>query len=80
MTPMALCKTLASQAGLRVGTIDAILWRGCALGLVDSRSGELRFENIDNSRKVRSQEYRAVLTEKPPAQARVARASRRDRS
>ena len=35
-TPHRLCKRLASQAGYRLATIDTILWRACADGILSS--------------------------------------------
>lgn len=32
-----LCERLATMTGLRVATVDVILWRACAVGIVDSR-------------------------------------------
>jgi hypothetical protein len=40
-TPQALCERLASASGLKVATVDTILWRACATGVIDSRSGEV---------------------------------------
>ena len=34
-----LCSTLAKESGYRIATIDLILWRACALGIVNSRAG-----------------------------------------
>lgn len=36
-----LCRRLANETGYRVATIDTILWRACATGILDSR----RYEN-----------------------------------
>lgn len=41
-TPQALCERLAALTGYRVATIDTLLWRACATGVLDSRTGELR--------------------------------------
>lgn len=38
----ALCAQLARESGYRVGTIDLVIWRACATGLLDSRTGALR--------------------------------------
>lgn len=35
----ALCSRLAAETGYRVATVDLILWRACATGLIDSRTG-----------------------------------------
>jgi hypothetical protein len=37
-TPEELCRRLASDSGFRVATVDVVLWRACATGLIDSRS------------------------------------------
>lgn len=37
-----LCESLAIITGHRVATVDLILWRACAEGILDSRSGKLR--------------------------------------
>lgn len=41
-TAQALCERLAAEVGLRVATVDTVLWRACANGVLDSRTGELR--------------------------------------
>ena len=45
MIAQDLCKRLAEETGLRIGTIDTLLWRACATGLIDSRTGELHIES-----------------------------------
>jgi hypothetical protein len=35
-----LCDRLAGETGLRAATIDVVLWRACAIGLVNSRTPE----------------------------------------
>lgn len=35
-----MCHRLAKQTGYRVATIDTILWRACATGILDSRTYE----------------------------------------
>jgi hypothetical protein len=40
-TPLALCERLAGEVNFRVGTVDAILWRASAEGIIDSRSGTI---------------------------------------
>ena len=42
VTAQTLCERLAAETGYRVATVDVILWRACATGLLDSRAGELR--------------------------------------
>lgn len=41
-TAQELCERLAEATGLRVAAIDTVLWRACANGIVDSRSGVIR--------------------------------------
>jgi hypothetical protein len=45
-TPHKLCSRLSRQIGVRVGAIDAILWRACEQGIIDSRSGEVRIAHV----------------------------------
>lgn len=37
-TAQQLCERLAAQSGYRIATVDVILWRACAIGLIDSRA------------------------------------------
>lgn len=37
-TPQALCERLAVETGYRVATVDVLLWRACANGLINSRT------------------------------------------
>lgn len=37
-----LCARLAQASGYKARTVDVLLWRACAIGLIDSRSGEVR--------------------------------------
>lgn len=39
-TPQAVCERLATETGLKVPTVDTILWRACANGLI-SRTGAI---------------------------------------
>jgi hypothetical protein len=41
VTPQQLCERLAKQLELRVATIDTLLWRACANGVIDSRTGAI---------------------------------------
>lgn len=41
-TPQALCEDLARGCGLKVATVDTLLWRAAAIGLLDTRTGALR--------------------------------------
>lgn len=38
ITPQALCDRLAAESGLRAATVDVVLWRACAIGIIRSRS------------------------------------------
>lgn len=40
-TAQSLCERLAAGTPFRARTIDLLLWRACAIGLIDSRTGEL---------------------------------------
>lgn len=37
-TPQKLCAGLGEQAGLKARTVDLLLWRACATGVIDSRN------------------------------------------
>ena len=37
----ALCEDLAERTGYRVATVDVLLWRACAEGVIDSRTATL---------------------------------------
>lgn len=39
-TVQALCERIAREVGLRVASVDTVLWRACANGVINSRSGE----------------------------------------
>lgn len=41
-TVQALCERLATETGYRVATVDTLLWRACADGFINSRTGEIR--------------------------------------
>jgi hypothetical protein len=41
-TPQALCEELAKASGYKVATIDTLLWRAAAIGILDTRTGVLR--------------------------------------
>lgn len=36
-----LCERLAMATGLRIATVDTVLWRACANGVLDSRTGAI---------------------------------------
>jgi hypothetical protein len=40
-TVQALCERLATSVGLRVASVDTVLWRACATGVLNSRTGEI---------------------------------------
>jgi len=40
-TPQALCERLAQERGFKVATVDVLLWRACAVGIIDSRTGAI---------------------------------------
>lgn len=42
VSSQALCERLSAATGYKVPTIDLILWRACANGVVDSRTGFIR--------------------------------------
>lgn len=37
-TPEELCVRLARATGFRIATVDSVLWRACAIGIVNSRA------------------------------------------
>lgn len=41
-TPQALCELLGAEHGLKVATVDTLLWRAAAIGALDTGSGEVR--------------------------------------
>lgn len=41
-TPHDLCAHLAAQTGYRIATIDTVLWRACANGVLNGHTGELQ--------------------------------------
>lgn len=41
VTPQALCERLADASGYRIATVDVLLWRACANGVINSRTGEI---------------------------------------
>lgn len=38
-TVQNLCERLSKETGLRIATVDTVLWRACATGILDSRTG-----------------------------------------
>lgn len=41
VTCQALCERLADVSGYKVATVDLLLWRACAVGILDSRTGRI---------------------------------------
>lgn len=41
VTAQQLCERLAAETGYRIGTVDTILWRACANGIINSKTGAL---------------------------------------
>jgi hypothetical protein len=42
VTPTELCAPLSAASGLKIRTIDLLLWRACANGVINSRTGEVQ--------------------------------------
>jgi len=40
-TPQAMCEVIAKRAGYKIATVDTLLWRAAALGILDTRTGEI---------------------------------------
>lgn len=40
-TPQQLCERLSEASGLRIATVDVLLWRACAIGVIDSKTGTI---------------------------------------
>lgn len=41
VTAQHLCERLAGETGYRVATIDTLIWRACAVGILDSHTGQI---------------------------------------
>lgn len=41
-TPQALCEQLGAEHGLKVATVDTLLWRAAAIGALDTATGKVR--------------------------------------
>jgi hypothetical protein len=41
-TPQALCEDLAKTCGYKVATVDTLLWRAAAIGILDTRTGKIK--------------------------------------
>jgi hypothetical protein len=41
LTPTELCEAALAQSGLsyKIATVDTLIWRACATGVLDSRTG-----------------------------------------
>jgi hypothetical protein len=50
-TAQQLCERLAASTGYRAATIDVVLWRACANGILNSRSGEIVAQRATNIAK-----------------------------
>lgn len=42
VSPQSLCERLAAESGYCVATVDTLLWRACANGVINSNTGEVR--------------------------------------
>lgn len=42
VTAQQLCERLAKATGYRIATVDTLLWRACASGIIISKTGEIR--------------------------------------
>jgi len=60
-TPHGLCARIAAETGLRVATVDTILWRACANGILDSKTGVV--SSIEHLNAIRELQDRAWLNE-----------------
>lgn len=63
-TPDDLCRRIAEDTGYRVATVDTILWRACANGLINSRTGEIKITTITTSEVFR--DYLGMTPESAP--------------
>lgn len=41
VTPQQLCERLARDSGYKIATVDVLLWRACADGILNSRTGAI---------------------------------------
>jgi hypothetical protein len=41
-TPQLMCERIAKATGYRVPAVDTALWRACATGIIDSRTGRIK--------------------------------------
>lgn len=42
VTPTKLCVDLARKTGFRIATVDTVLWRACAIGVINSKTGVIQ--------------------------------------
>lgn len=42
VSAQTLCERLSAQTGYKIATIDTLLWRACANGIINSKTGEIR--------------------------------------
>ena len=40
-TPQAMCDVIAKRTGYKIATVDTLLWRAAALGILNTRTGEI---------------------------------------
>jgi len=66
-TTRALCRRLARQTGYRIATIDSVLWRACADGLLNSRA----YEDQGWKAAFRPQTYDVELTQMDVPEAEI---------
>ena len=41
-TPQAMCELMAKRSGYKVATIDTLLWRAAAIGILDTQTGIIK--------------------------------------
>lgn len=46
-TAQALCERLAPELGWRIATVDLVVWRACATGIINSRTGHFNTETLE---------------------------------
>jgi hypothetical protein len=46
VTAQQLCERLAGETGYRVATIDTLIWRACAVGILDGHTGQIIPETV----------------------------------
>jgi hypothetical protein len=50
VTPQVLCERLSAEVGLKIATVDLVLWRACAEGIINSRTGRADLKWAHQSR------------------------------